>query len=168
MTDLDSIAEEIKATLVEAEFGARWGLIEAHHKVGELIIGLGGDRAKVVQDLAVRIERSARTLWYDVKFVERYPRLDVLPEGKVISWNKIITKYLTESKDKELGDSHNHEFITKCKVCGDIRIGDNPQVIDIFISELQRLGICNLKGAELVNQLNDIKAESLNGVIEIK
>jgi hypothetical protein len=111
---LEEIAEEIKGLLTEAEFNARWGLIEAHHQVGQLILGIKGDRTQVVQTLAVMVERSERTLWYDVKFAEKYPMIDKLPEGKNITWNKIIVKYLTTSKD---ATEHEHNWITICSGC---------------------------------------------------
>lgn len=111
---LDSVAEEIKAILVEAEFNAHWGIIEAHHQIGSLILGLEGDRSKVVQRIAVNIGRSERTLWYAIKFAEQYPKVNTLPEGKNISWGKVVRKYLTSPKDKA---EHEHSWITICSVC---------------------------------------------------
>jgi hypothetical protein len=111
---LEEIAEEIKGLLTEAEFTARWGLIEAHHQVGNLILSVPGDRTRIVQELAVRIERSERTLWYDVKFAETYKDINKLPEGKVITWNKIIHKYLTISAEEK---EHEHKWIEICSVC---------------------------------------------------
>jgi hypothetical protein len=58
---------------------------------------------------------SERKLWYAVKFFDRFPDLAKVPEGKVISWHKIKTKYLTEGKkeDKEC----EHDPITICRKC---------------------------------------------------
>ena len=114
---LQSVAEEIKSILVEAEFGARWGLIEAHHQVGALIISLGGDRTELVHTLAVSTERGERTLWYDVKFAEAYPKLEALPEGKDITWNRVVKKYLTAPKEKIICQ---HVPITVCKKCREV------------------------------------------------
>lgn len=46
---IDEAAEEIKGLLTEAEFTARWTLIEAHHKVGQIILQLEGERTDLVQ-----------------------------------------------------------------------------------------------------------------------
>jgi len=118
---LEHVAEEIKAILVEAEFTARWGLIEAHHSVGTLILGLGGDKAKLVQSIAEKIDRSERTLWYDVKFAERYPKVNALPEGKNISWSRVIKKYLTTPQEAR---EHEHSWITICSVCRERKEND--------------------------------------------
>ena len=113
-TGLESMAEEIKALLVEAEFTSRSVMIEAYHEAGTMIIRTGGDRSKLVQNLAKMVDRSERTLWYAVKFAEMYPTIDKLPDGKNISWHKIITRYLTAPKEK--GDCQ-HEPVLICKKC---------------------------------------------------
>lgn len=113
--NLNEVAEEIKAILVEAEFGARWMLIEAHHQVGKLILSLKGDRTQLVQRLAVRTGRSERTLWYDIKFAEKYRNVNDLPEGKNVSWNKVIRKHLTDSTKE--AQPCEHKPITICAKC---------------------------------------------------
>lgn len=113
-TGLQDIAEDIKALLVEAEFTSRSVMIEAYHEVGGMIINNTGDRSRIVKELSKMVDRSERTLWYAVKFAEMYPKIDTLPDGKNISWHKIITKYLTAPKEK--GDCQ-HEPVLICKKC---------------------------------------------------
>lgn len=99
--ELDQVSEEIKSLIVEAEFNSRWTLLEAYHEAGTIINHLEGNKEKLVQDIAVRVGRGERTLWYAAKFAETYPDINQLPEGKNISWNKVIHKYLTASSDPE-------------------------------------------------------------------
>ena len=110
----NSALEEIKSILVEAEFASRWILIEAHHKVGQIILELPGETATIVQNLAVKLDRSERGLWYAVKFAKTFKTVDEIPEGKNVSMNNIIKKYLTSSK--ELSE-HVHTPVEICSVC---------------------------------------------------
>jgi|SRR3972149_4536004 len=107
----DELAEEIKACFVEGEFNSRMELIKAYHEAGGLMQGI---EHTDLQALAKRIGRSDRTLYYAVKFYQMYPDLNMLPEGKNTSMNKIITKYLTTPKEKQ---GHEHSWITICSVC---------------------------------------------------
>ena len=93
------LIDECKGIMTEGVFHSRYILIETYHKVGELLRS-HDDRVKITDLLtasAVDMGVSERKLWYAVKFYDKYPDLDRLPEGKNISWNKIKTKYLTEA-----------------------------------------------------------------------
>lgn len=117
----ESLIEEVQQIFTEGEFTSRWTLIETYHKVGEIIAGVNSNRADLLQALAPQVGRSVRTLWYAVKFYETYPDLNILPEGKNVSMNQIITKYLTTSKqDICKHDPDKIEIIKfkKCKDCG--------------------------------------------------
>lgn len=102
---LKELAEEIDALIVETIFTSRWALVEGYHKVGQLLKEAEGKYDVMITDLlqgiAEKIQKSERTLWYAVKLYELYPKLDKVPEGKNISWNKLITKYLTNSDKSE-------------------------------------------------------------------
>lgn len=110
----ETVAEEIKQIFVEAEFASRWILIEAHHRVGQLILSLPGKLSENTQDLAQETGRSIRLLQYAVKFAQAYKTVDDLPEGKNISWNKVIREHLTTPKEKE---EHEHSWVTYCSGC---------------------------------------------------
>lgn len=118
----DETVDEIHQLFTEGEFNSRWGLIETYHAVGRLInTRLQGNRNDLLQVLAPQVGRSVRTLWYAVKLYETYPDLNTLPEGKNVSMNKIITKYLTTSKQEQcLHSEEQVEIISfkKCKSCG--------------------------------------------------
>lgn len=99
-----ALVEECKAIITEAVFNSRWALVEGYHQLGERIVtdtnlereNIYGE--KIVQGLAQSLGISKRTVWYAIQFYEKYPSLSVVPEGKNITWNKIITKYLPEPK----------------------------------------------------------------------
>lgn len=99
------LVEDCKAIITEAIFNSRWALVEGYHQLGERIVNEHNlDRKeiygkKIVQRVAQSIGISKRSLLYAVQFFEKYPDLNSLPEGKNISWKKIITKYLPEPQN---------------------------------------------------------------------
>lgn len=111
----EDLIEEIKAIFTEREFNSRWELINCYHQVGEIIQEVEREE---LQELASRIGRSERTLYYAKQFYQVYPNLDELPEGKNVSMNKIITKYLPTTKQAEC-QHVNKETISfqKCTDC---------------------------------------------------
>ena len=56
-----------------------------------------------MQDLAQNLGISERTLYYSLKAYKKFPDLGKIPDGKNITWNKLITLYLPElKKEKEI------------------------------------------------------------------
>jgi hypothetical protein len=112
----DALVDEISAIFVEHEFDARWRIIEGHHEVGKLLketsdkyeVGI----TELVNRCAVALEVSERKLWYSVKFFDKFPSLEKLPEGKNTSFSQIRKKYLTEGVEKV------EERYTICPKCG--------------------------------------------------
>lgn len=51
-----------------------------------------GDR--IVQRVAISLNKSSRTIRYAVQFYKKFQDLNLLPEGKNTSWSKICKKYL--------------------------------------------------------------------------
>ncbi len=103
----DRLVEECKAIITEAVFNSRQELIKGYHHLGERIVTdenykeyAKGNKSSV-QGLARKLGVSDRTVYYAMQFYDKYPRLDTLPDGKNISWNKIITQYLPA------GDGHD-------------------------------------------------------------
>lgn len=115
-----SLVDDCRAIVTEAVFTSRWSLVEGYHLLGKRILeeSKNGQIDEVVQDLAQSLGRSRRTFWYAVQFARRYPKLEQVPEGKNISWNKVVTKYLPESQTPE-EKPHEHEWVLYrlCK-CG--------------------------------------------------
>lgn len=124
---LDTAAEELKQLIVESQFNSHWMLIEAYHKAGGIVLALENHpdnnlgKDELVQALAQKIGKSERTLQYAVKFKQTYPELNDLPVGKNITWNKVVTKYLTTPKVKE--PCVEHKPLVICIVCRQILPG---------------------------------------------
>lgn len=110
----ESLKDDCRSIMVEAEFTATWSLVSGYHLLGQRILQdrekFNDGIEKAVQDLAHDIGKSRRTIYYAVKFAENYPRLDKVPEGKKITWNKLVTKYLTDGSPQT-----NDEL---CPTCG--------------------------------------------------
>lgn len=88
--------EELKAMITEGEFNARWTLLETYHEVGKFITESHCDYE--LDQVAKDIEVSELTLKRAVKFYEKYPDMNLLPEGKAISWHKVVNDLLPEVK----------------------------------------------------------------------
>lgn len=100
-----ALVEECKAIITEGIFNSRWALVEMYHQLGERIItdenyqkAAKGNYSSL-QGLAKNIGISPRSIYYACEFYEKYPELETVPEGKNISWNKILTKYLPDGND---------------------------------------------------------------------
>lgn len=96
------LIEECKAIITEAIFISRWALVEGYWHLGERI-DKDAEKlptTKLLQGLAVNLKISERTLWYALQFFRKYPELAEIPEGKNITWNKLITKYLPKHEEK--------------------------------------------------------------------
>jgi len=102
------LINDCKSIITEAVHNSRWDLIQGYHQLGERIATENNlDRKEVygkniLSDLSKSIGISERTLYRAIQFYEKYPDLNTVPEGKNISWNKIITLYLPQPKDNKL------------------------------------------------------------------
>jgi hypothetical protein len=113
------LVDDLRGEITEGVFNSRWILVETYHNVGRRLRNASEEHKRPITDLvndcAGDMEVSERKLWYAVKFFDKFPRLDKVPDGKVISWNKIKTKYLTDG-DKDEKECE-HEPIRICKKC---------------------------------------------------
>ena len=103
----ENLIEECKAIVTEAIFTSRWALVEGYWKLGERISGENNNfkrekiyGEKIVQGLAESLGISSRTIHYAIQAYNKFPDLGKIPEGKNISWNKLVTLYLPEPKVK--------------------------------------------------------------------
>jgi hypothetical protein len=98
--EYSQLIEDCRDILVEAVFASRWSLIEGYHMLGKRVTEDEGyqrhakGNAVVCKGIARSIGLSERTLYYALQFYAQYPNLQTIPEGKTISWTKLITKYL--------------------------------------------------------------------------
>ncbi len=98
---------EIVDGIVEDKFNLAWSMISGHHQIGLRILRENDnfERSKVygkkiVQRIAESIGRSERTVYLSIKLAQLYPDINMLPEGKDVTWGKVITKYLTDGTEK--------------------------------------------------------------------
>ena len=102
--------EECKAIITEAVFTSRWSLMEGYHHLGKRII----EENETVLRVAKSLNKSERTIQYAVQFAQKFPDINSLPEGKNISWRKVI-KLLPERTEKVAEEECNH--IWRCVKC---------------------------------------------------
>jgi len=98
------LVDDCKATITEAVHSSRWILVEGYWDVGkrirkdENVKKYAKQSSEFLASLAKNIGTSTRTLYYCLQVYDKYPNIQQIPEGKNISWNKLITKYLPEPK----------------------------------------------------------------------
>jgi len=126
----EALVEDCKAILVESVFGSRWILVEGYHNLGERITSdenfqkyAKGNHASL-QSLAKNLKISERTLYYAIKFFVSYPHLDKVPEGKNITWNKIITKYLPSPQEHHTCQEFKEVGAWRCVECNKLQLND--------------------------------------------
>ena len=104
-----ALVDDCKSIITEAIYIHRWVLVECYWNVGKRIReekGLGkwsqNESGGVLQGLAKDLNISTRTIHYALQAYDKYPSLDKVPEGKNITWNKLITKYLPAPKENKI------------------------------------------------------------------
>jgi hypothetical protein len=110
--DYKALCDEIKATITEGVFNSRWELLRTYHEVGKLISDY---KDITVSRLSTDTSISQRTLERCVQFYEKFPDMEKLPEGKNISWHKIVNHYLPDHKDVTSDES---DGLVACPGCG--------------------------------------------------
>jgi hypothetical protein len=104
----ESLIDDLQDILVEAEFTSRWALVEGYHLLGTRLLEEYDNferqkiyGQKITTAVAESLGKSTRTIERAVQFARLYPDLNMLPEGKNVSWNKVVVNYLTEGGKKE-------------------------------------------------------------------
>ena len=115
------LLDDCEGIVTEAVFTSRWALVEGYWTLGQRI-AQDAEKAPItelLQALAEDLKTGERTLWYAVQMFRKYPQLDTVPEGKNISWNKLITKYLpAPKKETECNHEWEDEVCERCTICG--------------------------------------------------
>ena len=120
------LIEQCQAIITEAGFHSRWSLIEGYHQLGERILQEHDNfnrakiyREEIVQRVANSLGKSSRTIYHAMQFARQYPDLNLLPEGKNISWHQIVDKYLPEKKEDKKEQIKDSSVISViCPRCG--------------------------------------------------
>ncbi len=124
-----------KAIVIEHLFTSRFEMIRGRWELGKHIVENfeNFERAKIygeklTQKIAKDLKTNERMIERCILFYKKYPEEDFdklsesLPEGKNLSWTKLITKYLPLSKEcKHKWDISQHWF---CIICGIKRFSD--------------------------------------------
>ena len=92
------LLEECREIITEYEFTSRWALVEGYHELGKKIVELP---PVTVTKLATDLHKNERTLRRARQFFQKYPDLNMLPEGKNCSWHSICNKYLPETTSEK-------------------------------------------------------------------
>ena len=94
------LIEDCKAIITERKFNASWKLIQCKWEIGDRILKENDnfERAKIygkeiVRRVALSLNARKREIYLCIQFRKKYPDLNELPEGKAITWHKIVHKY---------------------------------------------------------------------------
>ena len=97
-----SLVDDCKAIITEAVHNSRWELIVGYHTLGGRIVTddsfqkYAKGNQVACNTLANNLDMSPRSVYYAIQFFETYPDLTLLPDGKNISWNKIVNNLLPD------------------------------------------------------------------------
>jgi len=114
------LVEDCRAILTERSFNARMEIVIGYHELGKRIATdplfrkFGKGNKQFIENFAKDLKISPRSIYYAIRFYEKFPTLQQLPEGKNISWYGIVRKYLTDGKEKE----KREKKVVKCPKCG--------------------------------------------------
>lgn len=101
-----SLVNDCIAIKTEAVFNSRWELLAGYHTIGKRIVTEKNlkrqdiYRKKILTGLSKSIGMSERNLYRCIQFYKKYPDLTTLPDGKNISWTKVL-KLLPEPPKPE-------------------------------------------------------------------
>lgn len=122
-----SLADDCQSIITEGIWASRFTLIETYHMLGKRIIKdyqkFEANKIKgesVVRVIAAHTNQNTRTIYYAIQFAKMFPcdTSDLpseLPEGKNLSWRKLINEVLPNKKEHEC----NFVPVTmyECSIC---------------------------------------------------
>ena len=115
---MTELADQIEELATEGIFNSRWMLLQTYHGIGHLILDnenykrYSHGNGQILTDLSELCGVHVRDLQRSIQFATKYPDMNALPEGKNISWNKVITKYLPDTPPEEKPEPET------CPTCG--------------------------------------------------
>ena len=91
--------DEFKDAMTEIKFTLQWHTIEFRHKIGQLLVK-NEKKTESFPDLVVEtaksLDVSERLIQYCVKAARVYPDINQIPEGKSMTWGRLVSTYLTD------------------------------------------------------------------------
>ena len=98
-----ALIEECKTTIIERRYRSATELLKMKWSLGDRILEDVGkfERAQIYgRQIIVTVSRaldcSEREIYRCIQFRKKYPEIDNLPEGKAITWHKIVNIYLPD------------------------------------------------------------------------
>lgn len=102
-----ALVEDCQSILTEGIWNYRLTLIKTYHLLGRRILEENNNfkrekiyGKRIANTVGESLGTSRQTIGYAIQFAQKYPNLDELPEGKNISWHKIVRDYLPSPKGK--------------------------------------------------------------------
>ena len=99
----ESLVTDCRAIMTEAVFNSRWELIVGYHQLGKRIATDGQYKkwnargnGETLSGLIKSLGMSQANVYRALSFYDKFPDINTLPQGKNISWNKIVTRLLPE------------------------------------------------------------------------
>lgn len=147
--------EDCKAILVERTFNACEEIIRRNWELGKRILEENEKMErekiygkKIIENIATDLGKSNSYVWQCVQFCKQYPQEDLdnvlneFPEGKSLTWGKIVNKYLGGAKEEKTPKQKQSFKLT--------------DVLEIFKSWIIKRGII-IGENELENAVNEFK-----------
>lgn len=123
-----ALIDDCKTFLIERRYRIAAELLEMKWEIGGRILQdtvkfekLGISGGKICHLVSQALNCSKREIERCVQFRKKYPDLTRLPEGKNITWHKIVNQYLPEkSKSDDPEEECQHkivEILIRCAKC---------------------------------------------------
>jgi len=103
---MEEIKDEIIGLLTEGVFNSRMDLIVTYHEVGRLLF-----ENDLLTHMTKEYPRHRRTFYRCVQFIKQIPNLEMLPDGKNISWTKVLKLLPKETREKPSLEDKIKQFI---------------------------------------------------------
>lgn len=139
------LVDDCQAIITEAVWRSRWELILGHHLLGKRIATdpdyqkNSNGNGRIVQCLAEDINQSERTIYYSIKFFELYPDpLKQLPDGKNISWTKVVA-LLSDGNEKAYKARTFNQRLTSFETSLEKLLNQHPEGRDEIVQTFWRI-----------------------------
>ena len=141
-----ALIDDCKTNIIERRYRIASELLELKWYIGDRILQDVGnfERSKIygkqiVSLVAKSLDCSERELYRCIQFRKKYPKLTDLPEGKNITWHKIVNQYLSdkpkdEDNPEEECQHEKVEILIRCARCRErlgFRVQDKNSSIDL-------------------------------------
>lgn len=103
------IEQDLKPLIMVGVQNSRWELLKMYHTLGEEIINHRKQfkesgiekKGEIIRRVAASLGHSPRTIELAVRFVEKFPDINTIPDGNNASWHKLVNNYLSSGDTKK-------------------------------------------------------------------